>query len=128
MKAGVRELFGTGRNFATVATLLGDGSPHAAVLWTGVEGEDVVFFSGTEALKARNLDRDARVALAVADAENPYRTARVRGRVKERLDGEAAKAIVDRISVRYTGEPYAIAGMSVYVVEVTHQGFDDHSE
>jgi PPOX class probable F420-dependent enzyme len=126
MKPGVRELFGEGRNFATLATLLDDGSPHAATLWTGVEGERLVFFSEPGSRKARNIRRDARVALAVADAGNPYRTARVRGRVVERREGEQARVLVDRISERYTGEPFTLDGMAVYVVEITHQGFDEH--
>jgi PPOX class probable F420-dependent enzyme len=127
MKPGVRKLFGEGRNFATLATLLDDGSPHAATLWTGVEGDSLVFFSEPGSRKGRNIARDARVALAVCDAADPYRTARVRGQVVERLDGQAAKAIVDRISRRYTGEPYPIGGMAVYVVQPLSEAFEELS-
>jgi hypothetical protein len=50
--------------------------------------------------------RDPRVALSIAPADNPYAPFLVRGRVVERLDGEAAWELVDRLAVKYTGAPY----------------------
>lgn len=32
-----------GKNFATVATLMGDGSPQATVVWVDTDGAHVVF-------------------------------------------------------------------------------------
>lgn len=123
MQDGVAELFGTGRNFAGLATTLDDGAPHVVSVWTGVEGENVVFFTQRSSLKGRNLARDPRVALTVVDLQNPYRTARVRGTVAETIDGERATEIIDRISERYTGKPFPMPGMSAYVIAVEHEGF-----
>ena len=36
----------------------------------------------------------------------PYRMAQVRGIVAERLAGDAAWEVIDRISHKYTGQPY----------------------
>jgi PPOX class probable F420-dependent enzyme len=123
MKDGVAELFGTGRNFAGLATTLDDGAPHTVSIWTGVEGDDVVFFTSRSSRKGRNIARDPRVALTVVDLENPYRTARIRGTVRETLDGDAAMKIVDRMSERYTGGPFAVRDMTVYVVDIAHEEF-----
>jgi PPOX class probable F420-dependent enzyme len=114
----VRELFEQA-NYVHVATLMPDGSPQSVAVWAGLEGERVVFFTQAGAQKARNLDRDPRVALSVTDHDNPYRTARIRGRVVERRNGEAADAIMDQLSLRYTGEPFPMRGPNTvaYVIK-----------
>ncbi len=70
-----------GTNFAHVATLLPDGSPHSVPVWIGIEDDRVVFFTQSGSRKARNLEADPRVAISVTDQKNPYRTGRIRGRV-----------------------------------------------
>lgn len=114
----VRELFEQ-PNFVHVATLMPDGSPQSVAVWAGLEGERIVFFTQAGSQKARNLDRDPRIALSVTDHDNPYRVARVRGRVVERRQGEEAFAVMDQLSIRYTGEPFPMRGPNtvVYVVE-----------
>ncbi|MBA2517245.1 MAG: PPOX class F420-dependent oxidoreductase [Solirubrobacterales bacterium] len=120
----VRELFEQA-NYVHVATLMPDGSPQSVAVWAGLEGERVVFFTQAGAQKARNLDRDPRVALSVTDHDNPYRTARIRGRVVERRNGEAADAIMDQLSLRYTGEPFPMRGPNTvaYVIKTEKVSF-----
>lgn len=101
----VRELF-DGPNYGHVATLLPDGAPHTVPVWVAVEGDRVAFLTGPDSRKARNLDRDPRVALSVTRHDNPFSMATVRGRVVERLDGDPAWEVIDRISRKYTGGPY----------------------
>ncbi|HSP72233.1 MAG TPA: Clp protease N-terminal domain-containing protein [Gaiellaceae bacterium] len=114
----VRELFGGG-NFAHLATLLpDDGSPHSVPLWTIVHEGRIAFFTQPTARKAKNLERDARVALSVVDRQNPYRSAWARGRVTAILEGEPALEIIDRISVAYIGEPFPMRSGNVYLVDV----------
>jgi PPOX class probable F420-dependent enzyme len=105
LPADVRALF-EGANFAHIATVLPDGGPHTVPIWVGLEGDRIAFFTQTWSRKARNIERDPRVALSIADFDNPYRYATVRGRVVERVDGEEALAVMDRMSVRYTGKPF----------------------
>jgi|SRR3954471_6246087 len=118
----VRELF-DGPNYAHVATLMPDGSPHSVTVWAGVEGDRVVFFTQQQSRKARNIDADPRVAISVADRDNPYRTARVRGRVASTREGEAALEVIDRLSVKYTGEPFPMRSGVVYEIEPDQTGF-----
>ena len=114
----VRDLFTTA-NYAHVATLMPDGSPHSVAVWTGLEGDRVVFFTQRTSQKARNLERDPRVAISITDHDNPYRTARVRGEVVDTLSGEQALEIIDPLSERYTGEPFPMRGPDsiVYFIE-----------
>jgi PPOX class probable F420-dependent enzyme len=111
----VRGLF-EGPNYAHLATVTGDGAPHSVPVWTNVEGEHVVFFTQPESRKARNIDRDPRVAMSISDHEHPYRMAQVRGRVVEIRDGDAALEIMDRMAVKYTGEPFPMRRGRAYLV------------
>jgi PPOX class probable F420-dependent enzyme len=73
----------TGPNFAHVATLMPDGAPQVTPVWVDLEGDTVVLNTAAGRQKARNLDRDGRVALSVHDQKNPYRYIQVRGKVVE---------------------------------------------
>ncbi len=126
MRPEIAQLFGEGRNYPTLATTMDDGAPHAVSIWTGVEGDRIVFFtSNPRSRKARNLARDARVAFSIVDFANPYRTARVRGRVVDTYDGDRAMETIDRLSQRYVGEPFPVRHGTVYVVEVAHEEFTE---
>jgi len=117
----VRELFAA-QNFAHLATLLPDGAPHSVAVWADVEGERVFFFTQPASRKARNLERDGRVALSVVDRTNPYRTAHLRGRVVETVEGAAALPLIDRLAHKYTGQPFPLRSGTVYLVAVERAG------
>lgn len=118
----VRALF-EGPNFGHLATVMPDGSPHTVPVWVGVEDGRIAFFTQPASQKARNLARDPRCAISITDFENPYRSAHVRGRVLETLEGDAALDVIDRISVRYTGEPFPMRSGVVFLVEPERVGF-----
>jgi PPOX class probable F420-dependent enzyme len=112
----VRTLF-DGPNYAHIATVLPDGGPHSVPLWVAVEGDRIAFFTQPGSRKARNVERDPRVAFSIVDQDNPYRHATVRGRVVERVEGDAALEIMDRMAVRYTGKPFPYRQGTAYLVE-----------
>ena len=118
----VEALF-SGPNYGHLATVMPDGSPHSVALWVGVESGRVVFFTQPTSRKGKNLAGDPRVAISVLDRENPYRTARVRGSVMATREGEAALEVIDRLSVKYTGQPFPMRSGVVYEVEAEHTGF-----
>lgn len=120
----IRELF-EGPNFGHLATVMPDGSPHTVPVWVGLEGERVAFFTQEGSQKAKNLEREPRCAISITDFERPYRSARVRGRVVERLTGEDALEVVDRIARRYTGEDFPMRSGVVYLVEPERAGFTE---
>jgi PPOX class probable F420-dependent enzyme len=91
---------------AHLATVLPDGSPHSVPLWVGTRGDQIVFLTGPESRKARNLRRDPRVALSLTALDNPFLPVIVRGHVVEWLDGDEAWEIIDRIAMKYIGQPY----------------------
>jgi PPOX class probable F420-dependent enzyme len=86
-------------------------------VWAILEDDRIGFFTQSTSRKARNVARDPRVALSVVDADNPYRNAQIRGRVVEVVEGEPALEIIDRISHRYTGQPFPMRSGSVFWIE-----------
>jgi PPOX class probable F420-dependent enzyme len=103
----VRALF-DGANIAHLASLLPDGSPHTVPMWVGVEGDLIAVLTSPGSRKARNVERDPRVAISIVDRERPSRMATVRGRVVERREGDAGWAVIDRIAEKYVGGPYPL--------------------
>src|SRR5256885_11551927 len=95
-------------NVATVATVMPDGSPEATVVWIESDADHVYFNTAMHRLKARNLQRDPRVAVTAFDAADPYTGVAVRGRAELILEG--ALEHIERISRLYTGEPFRALG------------------
>jgi len=96
-------------NFAHLATLMEDGSPHSTPVWVGREGDRLMIGTSGNSLKARNAKRDPRVAISMIDFKDPYMEAQLRGRVVEHRSDSDLK-ILDAISVRYTGKPFPMRG------------------
>ncbi len=110
-----------GPNLAHIATLLPDGSPHTVPVWVGREGQHLAVLTSPASRKARNLTRDPRVALSIADRERPTSMVSIRGRVAHVVDGERAWEIIDRISRSYIGRPYPLReGRIVFLIRVEH--------
>jgi PPOX class probable F420-dependent enzyme len=86
-----------------------DGSPQTTQTWVDTDGQHVVVNTVQTHLKVKNIQRDARVSVAVCDASNFARYYAVRGRVvKMTTDGGAEH--IEALSRRYTGGPYAWYG------------------
>jgi PPOX class probable F420-dependent enzyme len=116
----VRALIG-GTNVAHIATLLPDGAPHVVPTWIGLEGDRIAFLTGPGSRKARNLEHDPRVSISITDRERPNVMAHVRGRVAERLDGDPAWEVIDRLANKYTGQPYPLrTDRVVFLVDPEH--------
>jgi PPOX class probable F420-dependent enzyme len=118
----VRDLL-EGANFAHLATLGPDGEPHSVPVWVTLEGGRLCFFTQPSSQKAKNVERDARVAVSVIDHTEPYRGGWVRGRVVATREGDAALEVMDRMAVQYTGEPFPMRSGVLYEVEIDKEGF-----
>ena len=120
LPADVRALF-EAPNYAHLATVLPDGGPHTVPVWAGIEDGMIAFLTSPSSRKARNLAADPRVAISVTDRNQPYAMALVRGRVTARRDGGPAWDIIDRISRKYTGQPYPLrTDRVVFLIEPEH--------
>jgi PPOX class probable F420-dependent enzyme len=60
-----------GRNFAHLASIMSDGSPHCAPVWVGREGDRIMICTDEGSVKGRNTRRDPRVAISIVDMDDP---------------------------------------------------------
>ena len=110
-----------GANYAHLATLMPSGAPHSVPMWVGLEDGHIAVMTSPNSRKARNLERDPRVALSITDHDRPFVMATVRGRVTERVDGDRGWAIIDRLSQKYIGQPYPLrTDRVIYLIEPEH--------
>lgn len=102
----------TKKAFGFLATLMPDGSPQATPVWVDYDGQFVYFNSARGRVKDRNVRRDPRVAISIADPENPYRYLEVRGRVVD-ITEKGADDHINKLSQKYLGQaqyPYRQPG------------------
>jgi PPOX class probable F420-dependent enzyme len=123
LDARVRALLDSA-NFVHLCTVMPDGSPHSTVVWGATHDDHaIVFTNNPGGLKGRNMARDPRVAITVVDRDNPYRAGQLRGRVKGTLTGDEADALVDDMSVKFTGNPFPMRANTVYLIAVETSRF-----
>ena len=88
-----------------IATTMTGGSPQLTQTWVDTDGEHVIINSVQGYVKVKNMDRDPRVAVAVADPKDPFRYFQVRGRVVH-MTTEGGAEHIEMLSHKYTGQPY----------------------
>ena len=91
-----------GKNFAFLATLLPDGSPHVTPMWVDHEGDMLVMNTAKGRIKQRNITRDPRVSITIVDSNNPYDRIVIHGRVVNQTV-QGAEAHIDKLAKKYTG-------------------------
>jgi PPOX class probable F420-dependent enzyme len=86
------------KRFAVVGTKNPDGSPHLAVMWYFLDGDDIFVNSAEGRIKDRNLAADPRMSVLVEDG---YRWVRVDGRARIEHDQSITHADIRRLATRY---------------------------
>ena len=108
-------------NFAHLATLMSDGSPHSAPVWVGRENDLLLVCTDADSLKGKNTQRDPRVSISMVDFDDPYAELQLRGSVVERRPDPELK-YYDAMSQKYIGKPWPyreVQSPIVLIIEVT---------
>ena len=98
--------------FASLATLMPDGSPQVTPVWFDYKDGAVRVNTAKGRVKARNMKEGAPVALAIMDPDNAYRYIQIRGRVRRVIE-EGADRHIDSLAKKYLGKdkyPFAQPG------------------
>jgi len=95
-----------GANFATIVTLMPSGQPQAQLRWIDTDGENLLVNTEPQRQAAKNVVRDPRVTVLICSATDVFDWAEVRGRVVETVTGQEARAHIDALSRKYTGQDY----------------------
>ena len=101
--ASTRKLF-EGKNFAFVSTLMKDGYPQITPTWVDIEDGNILVNTAIGRIKQKNVSRDPRLSIAIADQNNPYDMVTVRGKVIEQITGDAADKHIDKLAKKYLGK------------------------
>ena len=96
---------------AKLATVSKDGSSHVVPIWFVLEdnhGLDnvgkICFTTGTESVKAKNIERDSRVSISVDDQTPPFSFVVIHGTAKFNHDQEEILKWATKIAGRYMGK------------------------
>lgn len=105
-----REFLQFGTRTAKVATVRSDSHPHVAPVWFVLDGNELVFTTGKESVKGKNLLRNPHVMVSVDDEQPPFAFVLVDGKaaVKE-LPPQELLPWTTRIAGRYVAPGQAEA-------------------
>lgn len=98
-----------GTRTGKLATVRKDGRPHVTPIWFDLDGDELVFTTWHESVKAANLRRDARVSICVDEEIPPFAFVIVEGTVSITEDADERAYWARRIAARYMGEELADA-------------------
>ena len=90
------------KNFGFLATVMDDGSPQVTPVWVDIDGDNIILNTAEGRLKHKNISRDPRVAVSVADHSNPYKMVTVQGTVVEQTT-KGADEHIDKMAKKYLG-------------------------
>ncbi|MFF2806565.1 PPOX class F420-dependent oxidoreductase [Streptomyces sp. NPDC058000] len=96
-----------GTRTGKLSTVRADGSPHTAPVWFLMDGDELVFNTGKDTVKGRNLARDGRVALCVDDERPPFSFVVVQGTAELSEELPDVRHWATKIAARYMGEDRA---------------------
>jgi PPOX class probable F420-dependent enzyme len=88
---------------ALLATTRADGRPHVAPVWYDLDGEALVWNTGAETVKGRNIRRDGQVSLCVQDDRPPFSFVTVSGVATWTDHLPEVRLWAGRIGARYMG-------------------------
>lgn len=88
---------------AKLATTKRDGSPHVVPVWIDLDGEQIVFTTGRDTVKARAMRRDPRVSLCFDDETPPFSFVTIAGTAEISSDLDEVLVWATRIGGRYMG-------------------------
>ena len=89
--------------FASLALTLVDGSPQVTPIWFGWDGTHIILNTARGRVKDKVMHRRGKVALAIADPNDPYRYLQIRGRVVDETEEGAYDVICD-LRLKYRGD------------------------
>jgi PPOX class probable F420-dependent enzyme len=98
-----------------------DGSPQVTPVWVDYDGTHVLINTAKGRVKAKNLAREPRVALSIADPDNAYRYLGIQGRVVEMTE-RGGDAHIDKMAKKYLGKdsyPYRTPGEVRLIVKIS---------
>jgi PPOX class probable F420-dependent enzyme len=102
-----RAFVSAGTRTGKLATTRSDGRPHVVPIWFVLDGDDIVFNTGADTVKGRNLRRTGWASLCVDDERPPFSYVTISGPVTLSTDLETMLPVAVAIAARYMGTELA---------------------
>jgi PPOX class probable F420-dependent enzyme len=91
-----------GRNFAFLAIVLPNETPHVSPVWVDHQGDILLVNTAVGRVKQKHATKGKRVSIAIADQNNMYDKVIIQGRVIDQTQ-EGADDLIDKLANKYTG-------------------------
>ena len=98
--AAFHDLLTVKKAFASLATIMPDGSPQVTPVWFDYTNGRIRVNTAKGRVKARNMEEGSRVALSILDPDNPYRYVQIRG-VVVHVTEDGAIAHINSLTKKY---------------------------
>ncbi len=92
-----------GANFASLATVMPDGSLQVHVMWVDADNDHLLINTEVHRQKYKNLVDDPKVTLLIVHRDNPWCYVEVRGEAVEMVTGPVARSHIDALAHKYMG-------------------------
>ena len=104
-----------------VAWVRSDGTVVTHLMWIDWDREHLLTSSPIGYRKGQHARRDGNVSVVAVDRDDPWRFVNIRGRVTDIVPDEDLQ-FIDKMSVRYTGQPYFRRGFEreIFVITPDH--------
>ena len=97
-----------GSRTGKLATVQPDGRPHVVPIWFLLDGPDLVFMTGADTVKARNIRHNPHVGIAVDDEHFPFAFVLIQGEATLTAPSpEEMRPYSTAIARRYVGDARA---------------------
>jgi PPOX class probable F420-dependent enzyme len=116
-----RDLLEQKKAFASLATVMADGSPQVTPVWFDYSAGLIRVNTAKGRVKARTLKPGAAVALSIMDPDNAYRYMQIRGKVAS-VTETGADGHIDSLAKKYLGKdtyPFRQPGEERVMVSIT---------
>ncbi len=92
-----------GPNYASLATVMPDGTVQVHLMWVDSDGDDLLINTETHRAKFPNLTSGRPVTVLIPDREDPFHFAEIRGEVTGIVTGDEARTHIDALAHKYLG-------------------------
>ncbi|NIP30765.1 MAG: TIGR03618 family F420-dependent PPOX class oxidoreductase [Candidatus Dadabacteria bacterium] len=103
------EFLSSGTKTGHLATVRKDGRPHVVPIWFVMDGDILIFNTGKNSVKGKNLSRDNNVCISVDNPNPLYDFVQIQGTATISEDPKEMLKWATAIGGRYMGEDQAVA-------------------
>lgn len=90
-----------GPNFASLATIMPDGTLQVHVMWVDADEEHILINTEVHRRKFKNMMANPTVTVLIVHRNDPWSYVEVRGEVTDTVTGPVARSHIDALSHKY---------------------------